>query len=156
MQLGEEFILVACEALAGMKVAVEAADESFVIAAEAAENGGEAGLDLLRVFGFEVIIEQDDDGEREGFRGEKFQALFDVIIENAKFAAGQVGDEPALAVLDGDGQKNVVYGKFQGGLAVGRVLLIGSNLGVLRAGLRWRWSVSRNLRDRGGGWFLSE
>jgi hypothetical protein len=139
-----------------MEVAVKAADESFVIAAEAAENGGEAGLDLLGIFGFEVVVKQDDDGEREGFRGEKFQALFDTVIEDAKLAAGEVGDQAAVAVLDGDGEKDVVYGKLQGGLAVGRGLLIRRNLGVLLAGFRWRWCVSGNLRDRGGGWFLSE
>src|SRR6201984_2020557 len=122
-----------------MKVHVEAADESFVIAAEAAEDGGEAGLNLLGVFGFEVVVEQDDNRERESFRGEKFEALFDVVIENAEFAAGEVSDETAFTILYGDGQKHVVYGKFQGGLTVGGGLLTRWSLGVL--GRRPPWGV---------------
>src|SRR5260370_539374 len=56
----------------------------------------------------------------------------------------------------GGGQKVVVHGKLQGGLGVGRVLLIRGNLGVLGAGLRLGWCVLRNLWDRRGGWLLSE
>src|SRR5260221_6103089 len=133
-----------------MKIHVEAADESFVITTEAAEDGGETGLDLLGVFGFEIVVEQHDDGERESFRGEKLQALFDTVIEDAEFGAGEVGDQTALAVLDGNGEQDVVYGKFQGGLAVGGGLLIRRNTGVLRGGLRWRWCVWGNVGGVGG------
>jgi hypothetical protein len=156
VEFSDELVLIAGEAFAGMKVHVEPADESFVVAAETADDGGETGLDLLGVFGFEVVVKQDHNREREGFRGEKFHTLFDIVIEDAEFVAGEVGNKTAFAVFYGDRQKYVVYGKFQGSLAVGRVLLIRGDLGVLRFGLRLRWCVLWNLWDRRGGWLLGE
>lgn len=145
MKFGEEFILIAGKTFAGMKITVETADEGFVIVAEAGNDGRQAGFDLLGVFGLEIVVEEDDDGERECFGGEKFEALFDVVIKDAEFVAGEVGDEMAVAVFYGDRQKDVVHVEFQSGLAVGRILLIHGNLRILR----WRSSGSGILSDLG-------
>lgn len=153
VKLGEKLVLIASEAFAGMEIAVEAADEGFVIGAESGDDGRKAGFNLLSIFGLEIVIEEDNDGERESFGGKEFEALFDVVVENAEFVASKIGDEMAVTVLHGDREEDVVHVEFQGGLAVGRILLIGGNLGILfrrRGGL----GILSDLGDGCGGWVL--
>src|SRR5260370_41624462 len=102
MEFGEKLVLIASEAFAGMKIHVEAADEGFVVAAEAGNDGGQAGFDLLGVLGLEVVVEENHDGGRKSFGGEKFQALLDVVVEDGDFAGGKSGNEGTGAVFYGE------------------------------------------------------
>ena len=147
MQFGEEFVLIPSEALTRVKVGIEAADESFIIGAQSRNDGGDTRFDLFGVLRFEVVVEQDDYGQRKGFGREKLDALFDVVVEDAKFVASKIGNETALAVFYGDREKNVVYGEFQRGLAVG-LILVGGRLCVLRLDRWWRGRILRNLGNR--------
>ena len=74
-------------------------------------------------------------------------SIYDVVVKDAKFAASKIGNETPLAVLYGDREKNVVYGEFQRGLAVG-LTLVGGCLCVLRLDRWWRGRILRNLGNR--------
>jgi len=103
------FQLGACpdrgESLARMKIGIEAADKSFVVGTESGDDGRQAGFDLLGLLRAKVVIEQNDSGKREGFGREKFDALLDVVVQDAEFVALQVGDQASRAVLNGAGRK---------------------------------------------------
>src|ERR1700676_3736516 len=89
-----------------MEKLIEAAEERFVFRAHAADNGVETRLHLRGVFVFEVVVDEDDHGERERFGGEDLDALFDVVLEDAKFVFAKVGHEVAGAILDGNGEND--------------------------------------------------
>src|ERR1700676_3054590 len=81
-QIGPELVEVAAESVAGIKVEVESADQGFVVGADTCGNGAERGGHLGRVLGFEVVVDEDDEREREGFGGEDVDGLLDVLIEH--------------------------------------------------------------------------
>jgi len=64
-----------------MKIGIETADKASSLLLRPARMAGETGFDLFGVFGFEVVVEQDYHREGKSFRGEKFQALFDAVVE---------------------------------------------------------------------------
>src|ERR1700731_3005883 len=98
---------------------IEAAGDGFVFGAEAADNRVQAGLHVIGVFVLQVVVDEDDHGERKGLGGEDVDALLDVILEDAKFVATQVRHEFAGVAFDGDGQNDEIGIYGNAGLGVG-------------------------------------
>src|SRR5215471_9786094 len=99
MQLSEQLVLILDEALPRMKIGIEAADKRFVVGTESGNNGGEAGLDLAGLLSSEVVVQQDHRGDRESLGGEKFDALLDIVVEDAELVASEVGDQSARPIF---------------------------------------------------------
>ncbi len=95
--------MVGGKSIAGMEKLIEAADEGFVFQAQPSNHGVEALANFLRVFLFEVVVQQDDHRQRKGFRGKNIDLLLHIIFKHAEFVALQVRNEVAGAVLDRDG-----------------------------------------------------
>src|SRR5215472_381434 len=79
-QFGQQLVLVVRESFAGVKVGVKAADERFVVDAQTGDDGREARFHLPGILGFEVIVEQNDGGERKRLGGKILQALLHVVV----------------------------------------------------------------------------
>lgn len=105
-KFGDKFVLIPGETLTFVEGLVEAADEGFVIGAEAADDGTKTGLDLAGVFGLEVIVNENDQRERESLDGEVENLLFDIVLKHAEFVFAKIGYQSTLAVLDGYGQND--------------------------------------------------
>jgi hypothetical protein len=84
LELGPEFVEIAREGFAGIKVEVETAHQGFVVGADSSSDGAERGGHLGGVLGLEVVIDEDDERKRESFGGEDVDGLFDVLVEDAK------------------------------------------------------------------------
>ena len=108
VEFGEQFVLIAGEPFAGMEVGVETADEGFIVGAEAGDDRREAGLDLLGVLGLEIVVQEDYGGEGKCFSGEVFEALLNVVVEDAEFGARKVCHQVACAVLHSDWQDHEI------------------------------------------------
>src|SRR5262249_58330695 len=80
VEFGQELVLVVRESFAGMKVGVKAADERFVVGAQAGDDGREARFHLPGILGLEVIVEQNDGGERKRLGGKILQPLLHVVV----------------------------------------------------------------------------
>ena len=113
-EIGPDFVEIAGEFVLRMKVEIETADEDFIGGTDATGDGAESRRHLCGVFGSEVVVNENDEREREGFLGEDIDGLLDVVVENVEFGLAKVGDEIALLVLDGDGEDDEVgvYGDF--------------------------------------------
>ena len=74
------------------------------------------------VFGFQIVVDEDDEGEREGFLGEDVDGLFDVVVEDAEVGLAEVGNELAILVFYGDREDDEVGvdGDFGLGVGLGR------------------------------------
>ena len=105
-EFGEELVLIFGEALTFVKKLIEAADEGFVVRAETADDGAKARLDLVGIFTFKVVVDEDYEGKRKGFDGEKSNLLLDVVFKDAEFIFLEVGNEVAVVIFDGNGQHN--------------------------------------------------
>src|SRR5215467_9050411 len=120
VQLGEELVLIAGKAFARMKVHIEAANEGFVAGAEPRYNSREARFHLPGVLRFQIVVQQDDRGEGERFRGKIFHPLLHLVVENAEIGACQVGNQAPGPVLYRDRQDHKVHVDTERALAVGR------------------------------------
>src|SRR5208283_2110568 len=78
-QFGDELVLIACEAVTFMKILVKGANESLVAGAHPPNECAQAGLDLVSVLAFQVVVNQDDHGDRIGFGGKRGDLLLDIV-----------------------------------------------------------------------------
>src|SRR6185437_1824249 len=86
---------------------IEAHERHFVIGTESSGDAVEAFLDLLGFLGGEIVVENDNGGNRERFIPKKTDGLFDVVLENAKVVLLQVRDKISAGILYRDGDKHV-------------------------------------------------
>ena len=82
-----------------MKILIKSADKSFVAGAHSPHNGAQAGLDLVGVLAFQVIVNQDDHGDGVSSAAKEVILLLDIVIKNTEFVLVQVGYQVAAAVL---------------------------------------------------------
>src|SRR5208283_1829280 len=143
-QFGDELVLIACEAVTFMKILVKGANKSLVAGAHPPNDCAQAGLDLVSVLAFQVVVNQDDHGDRIGFGGKRGDLLLDIVIKNAEFVLAEVGYQVAAAVFyrDRDDHRLGDDLDLRWSLALGRGL----------RGLRRGWRLGRG----GGCRFLSE
>src|SRR5260221_1614023 len=134
LQLSEQIILVPGETLPFVEKLIEAADEGFVAGAEAADDRRQAGLHLLLVFAFQVVVNQDDQGKRHGLNGKTPNLLLHVVFQDAKFIPAQIRNQITVAVFHRDGDNDRVCDDPDRG----RPLWLTSGLGFLRRGWRSR------------------
>src|ERR1700730_3326708 len=108
LKLFGERVEIACKTLARVKKLIEATDEGFVVGAHAAGDGFEAGLHLVGVFIFQVVVDENDHRKGKSVGGKDVDILLDAILEDAKVFALKAIEELAFTILDGDGQDNQV------------------------------------------------
>src|ERR1700676_311765 len=114
-QLGNQFFLILGEAGTFVEELVEAADAGFVVDAEAADDGAEAGFNLVGIFLLQIVIDKYDHRKRNGLGGKRNDVnLFHAILKNAKFIFLQVGHQIASLVFDGDRDDDVGGGDGDG------------------------------------------
>jgi hypothetical protein len=162
-EFGEKFVLIFSETFARIKILIVAADKRFVVGAETADDGTKTRLDLVGIFGREVVVYKDDKRQRKSFNREKGDLLFDAVFKNSELIFFEIRHEIALAVFHGDGQNNESWIQNDSGWRIG-----GQRLGIDRRLWRWRCNRGRcrscrrgrrsnRLRSRSGGQrFLSE
>src|ERR1700676_1080453 len=114
-QLGNQFFLILGEAGTFVEELVEAADAGFVVDAEAADDGAEAGFNLVGIFLLQIVIDKYDHRKRNGLGGKRNDVdLFHAILKNAEFIFLQVGYQIASLVFDGDRDDDVGGDDFDG------------------------------------------
>src|ERR1700729_2427550 len=103
-QINPELFQVARKRVTGVEVEVEAANHGFVVGADTRGNGPERRSPLSGLFGFQVVVDEDDERKREGFCGEDVHGLFHIVVEYAEVGFLKVGNEFAELILNGDGK----------------------------------------------------
>src|SRR5215475_4673881 len=96
LEFRDQAVLVFAEAFPFVEKLVEAADEGFVAGAEAANDGDETWFDLLLVLAFEIVVDQDDQGERHGLDGKAGDLLLDIVLEDAELIPTKIGNQTAV------------------------------------------------------------
>src|ERR1700730_4050941 len=82
LEISPKFVEIAGETVAWIEVEVEAAYHGFVVGADAAGDSAEGRRHLGGLLGFDVVVDKNNEGEREGFDGEDVDGLLDIIVED--------------------------------------------------------------------------
>ena len=85
-----------------------------------AGDGAKRGGHLSGLFGFQVVVDEDDERKWEGLCGEDIHGLFHVVVEYAEVGFLEVGDELAELIFHGDGKNDQVGVDAYFGLGVAR------------------------------------
>ncbi len=105
-QLGYELFLIGSKSFAWIKELIESADECFIVRAQAPNNGAETRLNLVRIFGAEVIVYKHDQGQRKRLNRKESDLLLDIVFKYAEFILPNIGNKSSAAVFDGDRQND--------------------------------------------------
>src|SRR5260370_29092367 len=90
LQLSEQLVLIADEALAFVKALIEPTDESLIVHAEARNDRPQTFGNLLGIPRFQVVVNQQDHVKGNPLSLEGGDFLVDIVFKYAEFVAPQV------------------------------------------------------------------